>query len=259
MIIGISGKIGSGKDTVGQIIQYLLVKQRVGNNLCSFNKFKLNNFNTYQNFEIHKFADTLKDIVCLLIGCTREQLEDHEFKNTELGEEWTRYSYADGHNDHYRKGEWTKSMNSVSCSKERYEEELRVNWQTAYKVVYTPRLLLQYIGTECGRDIIHPNIWINSLFSKYKKGDLYPNINELAKELGYKKGDIVDPADIEERSGVIRGKYPNWIITDLRFPNELQAIKDRQGISIRINREDERDRFLKLDKDQDKSKYYHES
>jgi hypothetical protein len=31
-------------------------------------------------------------------------------------------------------------------------------------------------------------------------------------------------------------KYPNWIITDVRFPNELKAIKDRDGIIIRVNR-----------------------
>lgn len=30
--------------------------------------------------------------------------------------------------------------------------------------------------------------------------------------------------------------YPNWIITDLRFPNEANAIKDRGGITVRINR-----------------------
>ena len=31
-------------------------------------------------------------------------------------------------------------------------------------------------------------------------------------------------------------QYPNWIITDTRFPNELKAVKDRGGISIRVNR-----------------------
>ena len=30
----------------------------------------------------------------------------------------------------------------------------------------------------------------------------------------------------------------NWIITDVRFPNEAQAIKDRGGIVIRVNRLD---------------------
>jgi hypothetical protein len=30
--------------------------------------------------------------------------------------------------------------------------------------------------------------------------------------------------------------YPNWIVTDVRFPNEADAIKNRGGILIRINR-----------------------
>jgi hypothetical protein len=29
--------------------------------------------------------------------------------------------------------------------------------------------------------------------------------------------------------------YPSWIITDMRFPNELSYIKDRGGITIRVN------------------------
>ena len=31
-------------------------------------------------------------------------------------------------------------------------------------------------------------------------------------------------------------KYPNWIIPDVRFPNEVEAIKERGGIVIRVNR-----------------------
>jgi len=30
--------------------------------------------------------------------------------------------------------------------------------------------------------------------------------------------------------------YPSWCITDVRFPNEVDAIKDRNGIVIRVNR-----------------------
>jgi len=30
--------------------------------------------------------------------------------------------------------------------------------------------------------------------------------------------------------------YPNWIFTDNRFPNDLEAIKSRGGITIRVNR-----------------------
>jgi len=63
----------------------------------------------------------------------------------------------------------------------------------------TPRKLLQLLGTEAGREIIHPNIWVNALFADYSKDS-------------------------------------NWIITDVRFPNEAKAIKDKGGILIRINR-----------------------
>jgi hypothetical protein len=31
-------------------------------------------------------------------------------------------------------------------------------------------------------------------------------------------------------------RYPNWIITDTRFPNELQAVKDKGGITIKVVR-----------------------
>ena len=30
----------------------------------------------------------------------------------------------------------------------------------------TPRLLMQLIGTECGRQVIHPEVWVNSALSK---------------------------------------------------------------------------------------------
>lgn len=78
----------------------------------------------------------------------------------------------------------------------------------------TPRLILQLLGTECGREIIHPNLWVNSLFADYVG---IPQVG----------------VGITENNDY---KYPNWIITDMRFPNELQAVKDRGGITIRVNR-----------------------
>ena len=32
-------------------------------------------------------------------------------------------------------------------------------------------------------------------------------------------------------------KYPNWIISDTRFPNELEAVKNRKGVCIKIERD----------------------
>ena len=39
------------------------------------------------------------------------------------------------------------------------------------------------------------------------------------------------------------------IITDMRFPNELKAVEDKGGITIRVNRETQADRFAKIDTD----------
>lgn len=180
MIIAISGKIGAGKDTVGEIIQKLCLT------------------NTNQNYKIKKFADKLKDIVCILIGCTREQLEDREFKEKELGEEWWYYC-----NSLFFDGE-TKMVSYLEAN-----DTIKDN-TSWYIVKLTPRKLLQLLGTEAGRNIIHPNIWVNALFADYPK--------------------IVDMDD----KGL--DVYENWIITDVRFPNEAQAIKDRGGIVIRVNR-----------------------
>jgi hypothetical protein len=89
----------------------------------------------------------------------------------------------------------------------------------------TPRLLLQLLGTECGRNIIHPNIWINALFSEYVKKENI-KINSSVDEIP------------------VKFNYPKWIITDCRFPNELQAVKDRGGITIRVNRKWKRDPII---------------
>lgn len=226
MIIAISGKIGSGKDTVGKIIQYLMMKNKLDKlrkdqptlvEIVPFNQYKLSSLNNNSGWQIHKFADTLKDIVCMLINCTREQLEDHEFKNIELGEEWWYYDLGGLPTiikpvGYYSNGIDNKIANELFLKK------------------HTPRTLLQLLGTQCGRDILHPNIWVNSLMSKYKaigtddKGFItttYPD----GQTMSWVPMPLTEPH-----------LYPNWIITDMRFSNELKAVKDRQGISIRVNR-----------------------
>ena len=214
-IISVSGKINSGKDTVGKIIQYLCSRENttfqawgIAQNNCKsdiVNKF-------YQGgWDIVKWADKLKDMVCILLSCTREQLEDREFKETELGEEWTKYAVADGFIKEYIgdgcMGE--PKMKSKQCSKEEYEEHYRINWQTAYKTNYTPRVLLQYIGTDLFRKFIHENVWVNATLNNY---DYIQRWIDAGSE----------------------AVLHNWIITDTRFPNEADAVKSRGGINIRL-------------------------
>lgn len=181
-LISVSGKKGSGKNLVAAIITDLTYDQ--------------------VHWEVKSFADKLKYITCSLIGCTREQLEDREFKEKELGEEW-----------------WYVKLDNKLISVQEYIDYIK---GTTYSfnekdiIKLTPRKLLQLLGTECGRQIIHPNIWVNALFADYKTfGETKQYSNSTPKD----------------------NDYPNWIITDVRFPNELEAIKKHNGLTIRINRD----------------------
>jgi hypothetical protein len=198
MIISLRGKIGSGKDLVGMIIQVLTDKPTAFDGMEDITeedvKYRVWDAPTFIN---KKFADSLKDMVCLLLGCTREELEERKFKETELGEEWWYYKLGDG--VILPRGYYPNESDNQMC-------------EERYLVKPTPRLFLQLLGTEAGRKIIHPNIWVNALMSKYKT-------------LGF--GD--------EMASVL--EFPNWVITDMRFPNELKAVKDRGGLTISIERD----------------------
>lgn len=170
MIIAINGKIGVGKDTVGEIIQ----------KLCAINNGP--------EFEIRKFAGKLKTIASLLTGILVEKFEDQEFKKTNLSDEWS----------------------SVQQS-----ERSKV-W-----LPMTVRELLQKLGTEAMRDGLHENVWVNALFADYTLNQVWKTAKELNSEVA---------GSVEE--------YPNWIITDMRFPNEMEAIVARGGITIRVVRPD---------------------
>jgi hypothetical protein len=83
--------------------------------------------------------------------------------------------------------------------------------------ILTPRKLLQIVGTEAGRELVHPNLWVNALMADYKTTCNTP---------------MTICSDTE-----IKTYWPqNWIITDVRFENEAKAIKDRQGFLFRVER-----------------------
>ena len=234
-ILGISGKIGSGKDTTGKIIQYLSVYHDAGYRHPitekDYNSFH-NNHHT-SDWQIKKFAYAVKQVCSILTGIPIEDFEKEEVKNRVLGEEWIRYGYADGFIKKYiGNGEMGQPiMNNKQCSKEKYEEEYRINWQTAYKQEYTVRNLLQIVGTDLIRNQLHSDAWVNALMSQYKS-KRYTAFADDAPIRGF-------PTEEDEvKYGKIVTEYPNWIITDVRFPNEAQAIKDRGGFIIRVNRND---------------------
>ncbi len=137
MVIGIAGKAGAGKDTVAKMIIEHLPEAE---------------------FEIVRFADKLKDIICLLTGCTREDLEDQEFKESQLP------------------AEWVDDFGTISY-----------------------RQAMQYIGTDLFRNKFHKDTWVNATMRDIKP-ELY-----------------------------------NYIIPDVRFKNEADAIRNMGGIIINVD------------------------
>jgi len=189
MLIGISGKINSGKDTFADLLCIALYQEEhnippVSSDLEDY-KVTANMVRKARYIKIVKFADALKDIVCRLTGCTREQLEDQDFKNSNLPPMW-----------HF-------GLN---------------------RDPYTYRRFLQELGTDILRNWI-PNIHVNATFSTWKPVPV-PVKDAKISGWGGKKGELE----------VQKEQWPKWIITDMRFPNELVGVQERGGITIRIER-----------------------
>lgn len=218
MIIALSGKIGSGKDTVGKIIQYLTSTYNGSfENWChQFEDKEVLEKCSTTNWRIVKFAYKLKQITSILTGIPIEDLEKQEIKDSLLDLDW-QVELTSG---------FFKENGSFGKSKR------------------TIRWLLQTLGTEAIRNNIHPDAWVNALFVDY----------QVMKNLQGRKDDFFKTNGIDDFNllkRIDRGLYesfkkqflteiikelPNWLITDLRFPNEFDAVKLREGITLRINR-----------------------
>jgi hypothetical protein len=213
MIIGIIGRKGHGKDLVAQIIRYLTSSEYIYNGgvvsySLLFEEWQQSNNPTSTEWEVKKFAEKLKQIICLLIGCTREQLESEEFKSSVLPREWDRYAFN---------GE-------IFATKEEFLKRFPIFTESSEEAIeiMSIRKLLQLMGTDAMRNVIHPNIHINALFADYvKKGT--DSEDRVASDGGY-----------YTRPGY--KEYPKWIISDCRFLNEHQAIVDRKGFGIKVYR-----------------------
>ena len=296
MILGISGKLNSGKDETAKIIQYLT--SRVNGNHSLAKDKSLSSFITYEEYssgmrsdnyiksdwQVRKFAGKLKEIVCLLTGCSMEDLEDQDFKNKFLGVDWDVFTNIEptientissfdlanqyGYNfDVIEKTHTSEARQKIKdeciakAKKEGYElvRTLKPAFSDRYWIPKvereqrTYRWMLQQIGTEAMRGCIHENVWVNSLFADYKQLGNYVKrtsasdklIDQMIKAIEGVEIDFDKVIDVAvEEHNKLTAYYPNWLISDMRFPNEKKAIEDRGGITIRVNRKPKSEAFL---------------
>lgn len=165
MLIGISGHIGSGKDTVAKMIQWLTVDHRDRPDLNTIDaKMKLAlqyctkdiPLNNRATWGIKKFAGKLKQICSLLTGIPVADFELQSVKDSYLGPEWDIpiRSVAVGSKAYCGEGQYFQTAKSGTTKF--IIQRMKV------------RELLQLMGTDAMRDKVHPNIHINALFADYK-------------------------------------------------------------------------------------------
>lgn len=108
------------------------------------------------------FAKPLKDAVATIFGWDRQSLEG----------------------DSHASREWRERPDAF--------------WTEHFGRTFTPRLALQLMGTEAGRNVFHPDLWVISLLN--------------------------------------RSQGKNVVITDVRFKNEVAAVHNADGLVIRVRR-----------------------
>jgi hypothetical protein len=120
------------------------------------------------NFFKESYANSLKDACSIIFGWNREMLEG----NTPESRAWRE-----------QPDQW---------------------WSEKLGREFSPRLALQLMGTEAGRDVFHPDLWVHTVMRRCEQAP-----------------------------------WNNYVIADVRFPNEINAIKNSGGFVIRVRRGDD--------------------
>jgi len=100
---------------------------------------------------------------------------------------------------------WSRAMLEGDTTESRaWREQPDEWWSKKFGYDFSPRLALQLMGTEAGRNVFHPDLWVHTVLRRC----------ELAP-------------------------WNNYVIADVRFPNEINAIKESGGTVVRVRRGDE--------------------
>lgn len=178
MLIGITGQKFSGKSTVAKMLSEML------------------------GYKVVSFADKLKDITCVLSGCTRENLEDYDFKEGQL---IPKYLWA-------------------YCG----DAEMP-----------TYRAFLQHFGSEVMRGV-NDNIWIDCTLDNCGENAIiadcrFPNEAKAIKELG---GIIIrvereglESNDTHRSETAMREIVPDYLIQNKKG---LKELKNAVGLLVEL-------------------------
>ncbi len=88
---------------------------------------------------------------------------------------------------------WDRDLlEGITDESRAWREEIDEYWSNELEQEVTPRIVLQIFGTDCVRNNLHNNIWVSIV-----------------------KKTLIDNPDV------------NWVIPDIRFPNEVNVIQQQ--------------------------------
>ena len=93
---------------------------------------------------------------------------------------------------------WDRDLlEGITDESRAWREEVDEYWSNELEQEVTPRIVLQIFGTDCVRNNLHNNIWVSIV-----------------------KKTLIDNPDV------------NWVIPDIRFPNEVDVIQQQLNGSV---------------------------
>ena len=97
---------------------------------------------------------------------------------------------------------WNRALLEGDTSESRaWREQSDPWWSEKLNREFSPRLALQLLGTEAGRNVFHSDIWVHTVMRRCEQA----------------------PDN-------------HYVITDVRFPNEIHAIQNSGGKIVRVRR-----------------------
>lgn len=135
LILGISGKKQSGKDTIGKYLVEALSERNI-------------------KVKVYSFADSLKKLCMEVLGLSYEQCYgSNEDKNTPTIYKWENLPLD--------------IRNKYSLEEKVYGKQSHVEFPK--KGFLTAREILQIVGTDLFRKMLAPDIWVKATFREIKK------------------------------------------------------------------------------------------
>ena len=157
VIVGVKGTKGSGKDTVADMIRYIM---SAGTTQASYDNYIWFTKNRDRELDVPilHFADKIKDDLSIILNINRECFDDGKYKDE--------FYY------HFRTGSFIKKIDATVPIDEITLDNLAqctlAELRESYKddCVIKLRTLMQYYGTEVMRNHIGKEVWVNSTINK---------------------------------------------------------------------------------------------